>query len=129
VRITGRIKDLIIRGGENISPKEIEDCLREHPAVADAYAYGLPDAFFGEVVAASVRLKQPSREGAAAEAAVPQSADELILWCGERLARFKVPKYVRFLAEFPMTASGKVQKFKLREEHAAALQVSEPKSL
>ena len=55
VRITGRIKDLIIRGGENISPKEIEDCLREHPAVADAYVYGLPDAFFGEIVAAAVR--------------------------------------------------------------------------
>ena len=57
VRITGRIKDLIIRGGENISPKEIEDCLREHPAVADAYVYGLPDDFFGEIVAAAVRLK------------------------------------------------------------------------
>ncbi len=56
VRITGRIKDLIIRGGENISPKEIEDCLREHPAVADAYVYGLPDDFFGEIVAAAVRL-------------------------------------------------------------------------
>ena len=56
-RITGRIKDLIIRGGENIAPKEIEDCLRGHPAVADAYAYGLPDAYFGEVVAVAVWLK------------------------------------------------------------------------
>ena len=62
VRITGRIKDLIIRGGENIAPKEIEDCLREHPAVADAYVYGMPDEFFGEVVAAAVRLKAGSRE-------------------------------------------------------------------
>ena len=60
-RITGRIKDLIIRGGENIAPKEIEDRLREHPAVADAYVYGLPDAFFGEVVAAAVRLKPDER--------------------------------------------------------------------
>ena len=119
VRITGRIKDLIIRGGENISPKEIEDCLREHGSVADAYVYGLPDPFFGEVVAASVRLTIPS--------ATP-SADELILWCGERLAKFKVPRYVRFVADFPMTASGKIQKFKLREDHQAALQVAQPRS-
>ena len=61
-RITGRIKDLIIRGGENIAPKEIEDRLREHPAVADAYVYGMPDAFFGEVVAAAVRLKPDAPE-------------------------------------------------------------------
>ena len=112
VRITGRIKDLIIRGGENISPKEIEDCLREHPSVADAYVYGLPDEFFGEIVAAAVRPKHADAAG---------SADELILWCSERLARFKVPKHVRFVSEFPMTASGKIQKFKLREEHEAHL--------
>jgi len=108
VRITGRIKDLIIRGGENISPKEIEDCLREHPAVADAYVYGLPDEFFGEIVAAAVRLKS-AEDGADAAA--------LVNWCGEHLARFKVPREVRFVSEFPMTASGKIQKFKLREEH------------
>jgi fatty-acyl-CoA synthase len=107
IRITGRIKDLIIRGGENISPKEIEDCLREHPAVADAYVYGLPDAFFGEVVAAAVRLK----------ADTTAVEEELALWCADRLARFKVPKYVRFVCEFPMTASGKIQKYKLREQH------------
>jgi fatty-acyl-CoA synthase len=59
VRITGRIKDLIIRGGENIAPREIEDRLREHSAVADAYVYGMPDTFFGEVVAAALRLSQP----------------------------------------------------------------------
>ena len=115
VRITGRIKDLIIRGGENISPKEIEDCLREHPAVADAYVYGLPDAFFGEIVAASVRLREST--------ALP-GVEELTLWCGERLARFKIPKHVRFVTDFPMTASGKIQKFKLREEHQAELQIS-----
>jgi fatty-acyl-CoA synthase len=111
VRITGRIKDLIIRGGENIAPKEIEDRLREHPAVADAYVYGLPDAFFGEAVAASVRLKTGS--GA--------DADEMIAWCAATLAKFKVPKHVRFVTEFPMTASGKIQKYKLREEHQATL--------
>jgi fatty-acyl-CoA synthase len=116
VRITGRIKDLIIRGGENISPKEIEDCLREHPAVADAYVYGLPDQFFGEQVAAAVRL----RTEAAAESHF-RSSEELIVWCASRLARFKVPKYVRFVTDFPMTASGKIQKYKLREEHQKIL--------
>jgi fatty-acyl-CoA synthase len=119
VRITGRIKDLIIRGGENISPKEIEDCLREHLSVADAYVYGLPDDFFGEVVATAVRVRS---------SASPASADALIQWCTERLARFKVPKYVRFVSEFPMTASGKIQKFKLRETHQAVLGLAHSRS-
>jgi fatty-acyl-CoA synthase len=107
VRITGRIKDIIIRGGENISPKEIEDLLREHPAVADASVYGIASTFFGEEVAASVRLK-PS---AAAE------PHELIAHCEQRIARFKVPRHVRIVTEFPLTASGKIQKFRLRDEH------------
>ena len=114
--ITGRIKDLIIRGGENISPKEIEDCLREHPSVADAYVYGMPDGFFGEVVAAAVRL-QP----ATAATSSTTTIEQITSWCADRLARFKVPHYVRFVSEFPMTASGKIQKFKLREEHQKIL--------
>jgi len=109
-RITGRIKDLIIRGGENIVPKEIEDCVRAHPAVADAYAYGLPDPFFGEVVGLAVRTKS-------GVANARLTADDVIAWCRERLARFKVPASVRFVSEFPTTASGKIQKFRLREEH------------
>jgi fatty-acyl-CoA synthase len=111
VRITGRIKDLIIRGGENIAPKEIEDRLREHPAVADAYVYGVADAFFGEAVAAAVRLNETVRTKA------DTTCDALIAWCADGLAKFKVPKYVRFVDAFPMTASGKIQKYKLREEH------------
>ena len=114
VRITGRIKDLIIRGGENIAPKEIEDRLREHPAVADAYVYGVPDAFFGEAVGAAVRLKQPADDGA-------ETVQELMAWCAAELAKFKVPRYVRFVSAFPMTASGKIQKYKLREEHQQLL--------
>ena len=106
-RITGRIKDLIIRGGENIAPKEIEDRLREHPAVADAYVYGVPDDFFGEAIAAAVRAKPGEQP----------DAEELIAFCASTLAKFKVPRYVRFVDEFPMTASGKIQKYKLREEH------------
>lgn len=113
VRITGRIKDLIIRGGENIAPKEIEDRLREHPAVADASVYGVPDAFFGEAVAAAVRLKP--------DATTTAMVDELIAWCAAALAKFKVPRYVRLVSEFPMTASGKIQKYKLREEHQTQL--------
>ncbi len=111
VSITGRIKDLIIRGGENIAPKEIEDRLREHPAVADAYVYGVPDSFFGEVVAAAVRVKPGST-------AHPEA---LVAFCAERLAKFKIPKYIRFVDGFPMTASGKIQKYKLREEHQQLL--------
>jgi fatty-acyl-CoA synthase len=112
-RITGRIKDLIIRGGENIAPKEIEDRLREHPAVADAYVYGVADAFFGEAVAAAIRLKSQTQAG----------PEDMIAWCASSLAKFKVPKYVRFVQDFPMTASGKIQKYKLREEHERKLEV------
>ena len=127
-RITGRIKDIIIRGGENIAPKEIEDRLREHAAVADAYVYGVADPYFGEAVAAAVRLRPPfdralggpeALEGPDTTTGV-NSAD-LIAWCASDLAKFKVPRYVRFVPEFPMTASGKVQKYRLREEHESQL--------
>jgi len=126
VRITGRIKDLIIRGGENIAPKEIEDRLREHPAVADAYVYGVPDEFFGEVVAAAVRLKVDTTTNTTTNVAsgfsrTSVSSEELIAWCAATLAKFKIPKYVRFVDGFPMTASGKIQKYKLREEHQLLL--------
>ena len=111
-RITGRIKDIIIRGGENIAPKEIEDRLREHPAVADAYVYGMPDEFFGEAVAAAVRLNPGAGD---------VRAEDLMAWCAATQAKFKVPRYLRFVTGFPMTASGKVQKYKLREEHQQLL--------
>lgn len=111
VRITGRIKDIIIRGGENISPKEIEDFLRLHPAVSDAYVYAIKSEFFGEEVAAAVRLKP----------AMVATEDELKEFCKSQLARFKIPRYWRFVSDFPMTASGKIQKFKLRETHEAEL--------
>lgn len=111
VRITGRIKDIIIRGGENISPKEVEDLLRQHPAVADVYVYAVSSEFFGEEVAAAVRLK------AEAEATV----EALREYCQGKIARFKIPKFIRFVSDFPMTASGKIQKFKLRELHEKEL--------
>lgn len=109
VRITGRIKEIIIRGGENIAPKEIEDLLRTNAKVVDVYVYGIPDERLGEDVAAAVKLKQ-------GEAATPEEIRE---FCEGRIARFKIPRYVRFVDEFPMTASGKVQKYKLRDMHIA----------
>ena len=111
VRITGRIKDIIIRGGENIAPKEVEDVLRGHVAIADASVYAVASEFFGEDVAAALRL----RPGATVESAEVQA-----FW-RERLARFKVPRFIRVVEAFPLTASGKIQKFRLRELHEAEI--------
>lgn len=112
VRITGRIKDIIIRGGENIAPKEVEDVLRSHPAIADASVYAVPSEFFGEEVAAALR----GQPGATID------VNEVQAFCRERLARFKVPKFIRLVEAFPLTASGKVQKFRLREDHESELE-------
>jgi fatty-acyl-CoA synthase len=111
VRITGRIKDVIIRGGENIAPKEVEDVLRDHPAIADASVYAVRDEFFGEEVAAALRIK----------ADVEIDHAEVRAFCAARLARFKVPRHLRIVGAFPLTASGKIQKFRLREMHEREL--------
>jgi fatty-acyl-CoA synthase len=103
--ITGRSKDMIIRGGENISPREIEEFLHEHPGIADVQVVGVPDARLGECIAAWVIPRNGGR----------LSADELQAWCKGKIAHFKVPKYIRFADSFPLTVSGKVQKFKIRE--------------
>ena len=104
-RIVGRIKDMIIRGGENIYPREIEEYIYTHPAVEDVQVVGIPDAKYGEEVLACVKL----RAGASAD------ADEIISFCRGQIAHYKVPRYVRFVKEFPLTISGKVQKYLLRE--------------
>jgi acyl-CoA synthetase (AMP-forming)/AMP-acid ligase II len=106
VRLTGRLKDLIIRGGENIAPAEIENRLVTHPAVLDATVLGMPDERWGEVVVAAVRLREPLAD--------PEA--ELIEYAHAGLAKYKVPARVVVLDEFPMTPSGKVQKFRLREQ-------------
>ena len=111
IRITGRIKDIIIRGGENIAPKEVEDVLRTHPAIADASVYAVASEFFGEDVAAALRL----HPGETIDDAEVQS------FCRDRVARFKVPRFIRVVDAFPLTASGKIQKFRLREMHEAEL--------
>jgi len=105
LRITGRLKEMIIRGGENIYPREVEDVLFSHPKVAEVAVFGIPDEFYGEEVAAWVELH--------AGEAVEES--ELRDYCKERIAHFKVPKYIRLVDEFPMTVTGKLQKFRMRE--------------
>ncbi|GIN77757.1 MULTISPECIES: AMP-binding protein [Bacillus] len=105
-RITGRLKDMIIRGGENIYPREIEEFLYKHPNILDVQIVGVPDETFGEEVSAWIKLKS----GAS------MTADELKEYCKDKIARYKIPRYIAFVEEFPMTASGKVQKFKLREQ-------------
>lgn len=106
LRITGRAKEMIIRGAENIYPAEIEIRLRAHPSVADAAVFGLPDPVYGESVAAALVLHQG--------ADVPSDV-ELQAWCRAELAPFKTPKTWRFVDAMPMTAAGKIQKFRLRE--------------
>ena len=105
IKIVGRVKDMIIRGGENIYPAEIEAFLMRHPKIADAQVIGLPDEFMGEEVCALIRLK-PGHD---------VTADELIEFCKAGISRHKVPKFIRLVDAFPLTASGKVKKFELRE--------------
>jgi len=105
INIVGRIKDIIIRGGENIYPKEIEEFLFTHPKVSDVQVIGVPDAKYGEVVMAWIKLK----EGAEA------STEELTEFCKDKIAHFKVPKYFRFTADFPMTVTGKIRKIEMRQ--------------
>jgi fatty-acyl-CoA synthase len=105
-RIVGRVKDMIIRGGENISPREIEEYLYGHPAVLDVAVVGIPDERFGEEVCACVLL----RAGASA------TAGEIRDFCRGQIAHYKVPRHVQFLREFPLTVTGKIQKYLLREQ-------------
>jgi len=104
-KITGRIKQMIIRGGENIYPKEIEEFLYTHPKISDVQIYGVPDRKYGEQVMASIILKKGLEMG----------EDEVREFCRGKIANYKIPKYVKFVDTFPMTASGKIQKFKMRD--------------
>src|SRR5436305_542376 len=114
-KITGRLKDMVIRGGENIYPREIEEFLFTHPAVEQAAVVGVPDPKYGEELFAWIKLK-------AGQAA---TADEIRDFCRARLARFKVPKHVKFVETFPQTVTGKIQKFKIRELMRGELGIDE----
>jgi len=108
-KVTGRIKDMIIRGGENIYPREIEEFLYQHPKVINVQVIGIPDMKYGEQVLAAIQLKNGQEA----------TAEELVEFCKGKIARHKIPKYWEFVDSFPMTASGKVQKYKMKEIFAA----------
>jgi len=116
--IVGRVKDLIIRGGENISPREIEEFLYRHPKIQDVQVFGIPDRRYGEVVCAWIKLKAGERS----------DAEAIRTFCKEQIAHFKVPTHIRFVQEFPMTVTGKIQKFLMRQEMSRELAVSEEKT-
>ena len=111
VNIVGRIKDMVIRGGENIYPREIEEFLYTHPAVADVQVIGVPDPKYGEELMAWIKL----RPGTTID------EDEVRAFCRGAIAHYKVPRYIRFVDDFPMTVTGKVQKFLMREQSIADL--------
>ena len=104
-RITGRIKEMIIRGGENIYPREIENFLRNIPTIENVEVVGIPSPKYGEEVGAFIKMKQGTK----------MTEEDVKLFCRGNIARYKIPKYIFFIDEFPMTASGKIQKFKLKD--------------
>lgn len=111
VEIVGRIKDMIIRGGENVYPREIEEFLHTHPKIADVQVVGVPDETYGEEILACVILSDPT---------LALSRRELAHYCENRLAHYKIPRHLRIVEEFPTTVSGKVRKIELREQFSAA---------
>jgi fatty-acyl-CoA synthase len=110
-QITGRLKDMIIRGGENIYPREVEEFLYTHPKVLDIQVVGVPDPKYGEQVLACIRVKPGEA----------LTEEEVLEYCHGKIARFKIPRYIQVVDEYPMTASGKIQKFKLREQAIQSL--------
>jgi fatty-acyl-CoA synthase len=115
-KITGRIKDMVIRGGENIYPREIEEFLFTHSAIEQASVVGVPDAKYGEELCAWIKLKP----GAAAV-----TDQEIRDFCRSKLAHYKIPRYVKFVESFPQTVTGKIQKFKIREAVCKELGLAE----
>jgi len=115
-RIVGRTKDMVIRGGENIYPREIEEFLYTHPKVDEVEVFGVPDPRWGEEVCAWIKL-HPGEQS---------SSEEIRAFCKDRIAHYKIPRYVKFVDEFPMTVTGKVQKFVMREQMAKELEQAEP---
>jgi fatty-acyl-CoA synthase len=116
--IVGRVKDLIIRGGENISPREVEEFLYRHPKIQDVQVFGVPDRRYGEVVCAWIKLKAGER----------CDAEAIRTFCKEQIAHFKVPQHIRFVEQFPMTVTGKIQKYLMRQEMSRELAVGEEKT-
>jgi fatty-acyl-CoA synthase len=116
VAIVGRSKDMVIRGGENIYPREVEEFLYTHPAIAEVQVIGVPDARFGEELCAWVRL----------HAGQALTLEALRAFCRDRIAHYKIPRYLKVVDDFPMTVTGKVQKFRMREISIIELGLSAP---
>jgi fatty-acyl-CoA synthase len=116
--IVGRLKDMLIRGGENIYPREIEEFLFRNPKIQSVQVFGVPDAKYGEEVCAWIVLRPGER----------MTEEEVREYCRDQIAHYKVPRYVRFVDEMPMTATGKVQKFIMRERMIDELKLSAPKT-
>jgi fatty-acyl-CoA synthase len=111
LNIVGRIKDLVIRGGENIYPREVEEFLYGHPQIEDVQVIGVPDEKYGEELCAWIKV----RGGAELTAA------DIRAYCTGKIAHYKIPRYVRLTTEFPMTVTGKIQKFRMREVSVSEL--------
>ncbi|PHZ83582.1 AMP-binding protein [Paremcibacter congregatus] len=116
--IVGRVKDMVIRGGENIYPREVEEYFYRHPKIQDAQVFGVPDERFGEELCIWVRLKDGEQA----------TEDEMRTFCRGQIAHYKIPRYVVFVEDFPMTVTGKIQKFKMREHMMATLGLTEIKT-
>jgi fatty-acyl-CoA synthase len=115
LKIVGRIKDMIIRGGENVYPREIEEFLYQHPKIQEIQVFGVPDSRYGEEVACWVK----PRPGATL------TEDELRAFCQGQIAHYKIPRHIRFVDDFPMTVTGKIQKFIMRAQTAGELGAQE----
>ncbi|MFB0970330.1 MAG: AMP-binding protein, partial [Pseudomonadales bacterium] len=118
VNIVGRIKDMIVRGGENVYPREIEEYLMNHDCIEDVQVTGVPDPKFGEEIIAWVSLKSGAK----------MNEDDIKAFCKGKIAHYKVPRYIKFTDEFPMTVTGKIQKYKMRQVSIAELGLEELKT-
>jgi fatty-acyl-CoA synthase len=116
--IVGRVKDMVIRGGENVYPREVEEYLYRHPKIQDVSVFGVPDAKYGEELCAWITLRAGER----------LSEEEVRAFCQGQIAHYKIPRYVRFVDAFPMTVTGKIQKFVMREAMAQELGLAEQKT-
>ncbi|TME61180.1 MAG: AMP-binding protein, partial [Chloroflexi bacterium] len=111
INIVGRIKDMVIRGGENVYPREIEEFLYTHPKISDVQVIGVPDPKYGEEIMAWVKLK-PGEQA---------TKEEIIAYCEGKIAHYKIPRYIKFVDAFPMTVTGKIMKFQMREQSTKEL--------
>lgn len=126
--IVGRVKDMLIRGGENVYPREIEEFLYRHPAVQSVQVFGVPDDKYGEEIAAWVIRKANAEGGAEGGGGAECDEESIREFCRGQIAHYKIPRYVRFVEAFPMTVTGKPQKFKMREEMCALHNLKESKT-